>query len=66
LFWDIGLAVGVLDEFFRFVFSLHFHFRKGHVLDEIMKQIVKDEDEQDEEDETKHFMLIAFPLPGLL
>ncbi len=46
-FGDVLLTVGILNEFFRFVFLNRFSSEGGHISNEEMKYGVKDEDKKD-------------------
>jgi hypothetical protein len=46
--WDIGLAIGILDEFFWFRPPVQFFPPHRHIFNEIVKHCVKEEKKDDE------------------
>jgi hypothetical protein len=53
-FWDVSLAIGVLDKFFRLISTICFFRLRRHILDEELKNIVENGAENDEENKTSH------------
>ncbi len=58
-FGDIGLAARVLNELFRSGISSLSHRR--HILHEKVEDIVKNQDEKNKDDESKHLLIARYP-----